>query len=203
MNYIYDILLNFNDYAYDIFEWNKEDKITHIRKIPLIKTKNTTLYNLVNNKIKFSEKFLKKIYQKAEDINHKKIDYAFLCTDGKMVVAILIEKNKVKYSQLFQAEEEEVLEFSFNLKKIDIEYQILSNNIIDYKKTRNEQYMKKFIYSQLKKIKDIDKINFLYLECFNKKSDNALNDLYYELDNNYENIYIKLYKLLKSTLIKK
>ena len=64
MNYIYDILLNFNNQAYDIFEWNKEDKITHIRKIPLIKIKYEDLYNLLNKKIKFSEDFLTKIYQK-------------------------------------------------------------------------------------------------------------------------------------------
>lgn len=31
MNYIYDIYLNFNEVAYDFFEWNKNDKITHIK----------------------------------------------------------------------------------------------------------------------------------------------------------------------------
>ena len=58
MNYIYDILLNFNNYAYDIFEWNKDDKIVHLRKIPLIKLKSNDLFNLVNKKILFDKDFL-------------------------------------------------------------------------------------------------------------------------------------------------
>lgn len=45
MNYMYDVLLNFNDFPYDIFEWNKDDKINHIRKIPLFKLKTTDLSN--------------------------------------------------------------------------------------------------------------------------------------------------------------
>ena len=52
MNYIYDILLNFNNIPYDIFEWNKDDKILHIRKIPLIKLSTFDLSNLVNKKVK-------------------------------------------------------------------------------------------------------------------------------------------------------
>ena len=36
MNYIYDILLNFNDMLYDFYDWNVKDNILHIRKIPLI-----------------------------------------------------------------------------------------------------------------------------------------------------------------------
>lgn len=203
MNYIYDILLNFNNYAYDIFEWNKDDKIVHLRKIPLIKLKSNDLFNLVNKKILFDKDFLSKIYQKAENYNKEKIDYSFLGTDGKVVLAFKIEKDKIEYSQLFLEEEEEVLDFSKNLSITQIKYKILGNRKINYLKTRNEVNMKKFIYKQLKKINDIDKLNFLYLECFNKKSKNVLNDIYNELEKNDENIYIKLYKVLKMTLIKR
>lgn len=70
-------------------------------------------------------------------------------------------------------------------------------------KTRNETYMRRFIYSQLKKIKNKDKLNFIFLECFNKKSEDVLNDLYHELENDFENIYYKLYKILKKTAIKR
>ena len=37
MNYIYDILVNFKETLYDFYEWNKNDNITHIRKIPLFR----------------------------------------------------------------------------------------------------------------------------------------------------------------------
>ena len=37
MNYIYDIYLNFNNQLYDFFDWNKSDKLIHIKSIPIIK----------------------------------------------------------------------------------------------------------------------------------------------------------------------
>ena len=203
MNYIYDILLNFNNIPYDIFEWNKDDKILHIRKIPLIKLSTFDLSNLVNKKVKIDNEFLIKIYKRTEQYNKKVLDYSFLATDGKMVIAFKIEQNKIKYSQLFLDEEMEVLDFSSNLNVSSIKYQIINDRKIDYLQTRNQQYIKKFIYNQLKKISDIDKLNFLYLECFNKKSNDTLKDIYYELDHNFENVYIKLYKVLKMTLIKR
>lgn len=203
MNYIYDILLNFNNMPYDIFEWNKDDKILHIRKIPLIKLSTFDLSNLVNKKVKIDNEFLIKIYKRTEQYNKKVLDYSFLATDGKMVIAFKIEQNKIKYSQLFLDEEMEVLDFSSNLNVSSIKYQIINDKKIDYLQTRNQQYIKKFIYDQLKKINDADKLNFLYLECFNKKSNDTLKDIYYELDHNFENVYIKLYKVLKMTLIKR
>ncbi len=203
MNYIYDILLNFNNIPYDIFEWNKDDKILHIRKIPLIKLSTIDLSNLVNKKVKIDKEFLIKIYKRTEQYNKKVLDYAFLATDGEMVIAFKIEQNKIKYSQLFLDEEMEVLDFSSNLNVSSIKYQIINDRKIDYLQTRNQQYIRKFIYNQLKRINDIDKLNFLYLECFNKKSNNTLKDIYYELDHNFENVYIKLYKVLKMTLIKR
>ena len=203
MNYIYDILLNFNNIPYDIFEWNKDDKILHIRKIPLIKLSTIDLSNLVNKKVIIDKEFLIKIYKRTEQYNKKVLDYSFLATDGKMVIAFKIEQNKIKYSQLFLDEEMEVLDFSSNLNVSSIKYQIITDKKIDYLQTRNQQYIKKFIYNQLKKINDSDKLNFLYLECFNKKSNDTLKDIYYELDHNFENVYIKLYKVLKMTLIKR
>lgn len=203
MNYIYDILLNFNNIPYDIFEWNKDDKILHIRKIPLIKLSTFDLSNLVNKKVKIDNEFLIKIYKRTEQYNKKVLNYSFLATDGKMVIAFKIEQNKIKYSQLFLDEEMEVLDFSSNLNVSSIKYQIINDRKIDYLQTRNQQYIKKFIYDQLKKINDADKLNFLYLECFNKKSNDTLKDIYYELDHNFENVYIKLYKVLKMTLIKR
>ena len=37
MTYIYDILLNFNEEYYEFYDWNKEDTIVHIKKIPIYK----------------------------------------------------------------------------------------------------------------------------------------------------------------------
>ena len=34
MNYIYDILLNLNQHAYEFFEWELNDNIVHVKKTP-------------------------------------------------------------------------------------------------------------------------------------------------------------------------
>ena len=46
MNYIYDLLLNFNENIYEFYDWNKTDNIKHIKKIPIFKIdskKNETI----------------------------------------------------------------------------------------------------------------------------------------------------------------
>ena len=36
MNYIYDILANFNEHYYDFYDWNELDNLIHIKKQFLI-----------------------------------------------------------------------------------------------------------------------------------------------------------------------
>ena len=40
MNYVYDIYLNLNNVLYDFFDWDKNDKLIHIKKIPIFKIWN-------------------------------------------------------------------------------------------------------------------------------------------------------------------
>ena len=48
MIYVYDILLNWNkEVAYDFFEWEKTDKLDHIKKIPLFKVKKGIKKNII------------------------------------------------------------------------------------------------------------------------------------------------------------
>ena len=91
MNYIYDILLNWNTILYDFYEWELNDEITHIRKIPIIKVNTTTLFDLTNFKISVSNDFLKNIYHHCEIFTSKstkQLDYAALFSDGETVLAI-------------------------------------------------------------------------------------------------------------------
>ena len=115
-----------------------------------------------------------------------------------------IAKGKyVKHRVFFLDEETEVIEFSTNLNFFEFDYQILEDKKINYLQTRNEKRIKNFIYNHLKKINDFDKLNFLYLECFNKKAINPLKEIYFELEHNFENVYVKIYKILKTTLVKR
>ncbi len=210
MNYIYDIFLNYNNFAYEIFEWDKEDQICHIRKIPFIVVSSLDLYNLINKKIIINNVFLNKIYRKTEVFNKKDtycLDYSFLATDKNEVVAFKLNKNGLikEYSKLLIEEEEEVLSYSDSLSIQVIDYKIISNKTLEHFKTRNENKIKKFIYRELKLIQnDFDKLNFLYLECFGKsKSKNPMALICQQLENNWENVYIKVYKFLKMMTVKR
>ena len=55
MVYVYDIVLNLNDELLEFFEWEDSDKIKYIKKVPLVKTDDTFIYNLINNNIKLED----------------------------------------------------------------------------------------------------------------------------------------------------
>ena len=46
MIYIYDILLNFNTSLIEFFEWEENDLIKYVKKLPIYKVSDDFLYNL-------------------------------------------------------------------------------------------------------------------------------------------------------------
>ena len=61
MLYIYDILLNWNrTRLYDFFEWEKLDRLDHIKKIPLIRVDKGIINNFIYKSIKVDSDFISK-----------------------------------------------------------------------------------------------------------------------------------------------
>lgn len=204
MNYIYDILLNFNDNFYDFYDWNVNDDICHIRKIPLLRVTDKTYLDIKNNDILIEDDILRNIENKTEMFLNKSVSiipHAFLISNGKEALALLVS-NKIKKSSLLIDEELEVLEEIEKINIVDIKYKI--KNIRDNNfNTRKQLEMKKYIIKELKKLnkeENSDKLKYIYYECFNKKIDNKnkiLEKFYYNIDNNSIEIYEKLYKFFK------
>lgn len=46
MNYIYDIVVNFQKNYYEFFEWQKEDKIKNITRLPIYKVSDSDIQAL-------------------------------------------------------------------------------------------------------------------------------------------------------------
>ena len=173
MNYIYDIYLNLNETLYDFFDWNKNDKLTHIKKIPVIKVNEQSLRLLINNKINITEELLLQIYNKTEIWNMSdKISYCALFSDNNTILAIEFNKSgkSIKKSFLFIDEELEVLEIIDKLNERYIDFNILSNekNIF---KTRKQLKEERFISQELKNMED-NKLSYIYFECFGKHEKN-------------------------------
>ena len=114
MNYIYYILVNFNDNLYDFYEWNTDDNVTHIRKIPLFRVATSTLEQIKNFNLKVDLDFLKKIENKTEKFTSRdveKIHYAALFSDLNDVIALKFNEkgNSIGISRLLIDECEDVL----------------------------------------------------------------------------------------------
>ncbi len=207
MNYIYDTYLNFNKNLYDFYEWSGNDEITHIRKIPTFKISTTCFFNLKNNIIKIDKNFLAKISYKSEEFKENKIDkikYTAMFSDGKDIIAIKFNKLGINYmkSSLLIDEEEDIINIIKNQQEINPQLKIIKAQKTPQFKTRFEKENQKFITHELNKIyknNDIEKINYICLECFGKEEKNmkkAIAKIKKEITKENDNFY-KIFKIFK------
>ena len=199
MNYIYDLYLNFNEEFYDFFEWNKSDKLVHIKSIPIYKTTEETFMNIISNDIKLEDKDISYIKNKSTTWSKIKKNFALFC-DSNNVIAIEFDDNgkSIKKSSLLINDELEIIECAHKFKIKNIEFKIL-NKSKKILKTRKQIKEETFINNELKNI-DNKKLNYIYYECFGKKEKDKkiiINKLL-NLSKNSK-AYKNLYNILKLT----
>ena len=216
MIYTYDILLNWTkeERLKEFYEWNLEDDLEHIKKMPIIRIRESLLKDLLTSKVKIDKTFLSKIKYKSESYFHNEIDvidYAVIVTTDKKSLALELdnEGNIMYKSSLLIDEEEEVLEIGEELVIMDIPYEVITKNKKVSYLTRKEEEEKKFLIKEIKKIKqnkERSKLNYLYKEFFvdNVESFNdKLTLLEKEISKDYNSFHHNLYNLLKLSTIKK
>lgn len=216
MIYTYDILLNWTkeERLKEFYEWNLEDDLEHIKKMPIIRIRESLLKDLLTSKVKIDKTFLSKIKYKSESYFHNEIDvidYAVIVTTEKKALALELdnEGNIMYKSSLLIDEEEEVLEIGEELVIMDIPYKVITKNKKVSYLTRKEEEEKKFLIKEIKKIKqnkERSKLNYLYKEFFvdNVESFNdKLTLLEKEISKDYNSFHHNLYNLLKLSTIKR
>ena len=106
MNYIYDIVLNFQDNYYQFFEWNRKDKIKNVSKISVYRVDDQDLIDLSYNQITLDTPFL------TELIEHNKKYKKLMCliSNTNQTIGLLFSKEGqlLKRSSLLFEEESEV-----------------------------------------------------------------------------------------------
>lgn len=214
MNYIYDILLNFNRQLYDFFEWDINDNIVHIRKIPLYKINTKSLLKIRDNRIRFEQEFLEKVKNKTEVFTNKDVEfleYSFLLTDGSSVLALKCNQNgeSIGKSMLLVDEDMEVLDVSKKIKETEILFEVMLEERYIPLKTRKEQRMEKYVRDELHKSgkqKANEKLEYLYFECFGKSEhsiDTILNHFYLQMKKGNYSLIQKLYDFFKLISVQK
>ena len=196
MNYIYDIVLNFQDNYYQFFEWNRTDKIKNISKIIVYRVSDKDLKDLTYNKIIIDIELLKKL--KEENKKHKKI--MCLVSNTKQSIGLLFSEEGIllKRSSLLFEEENEVNQFSKELPITKITYQENKKNL-PHNKLRIEHEKKDTLVNFIKKTNDITTLKYLYYEYFSEECNDEQNiktTLLNILEQEWNNKKTNLYKVI-------
>ena len=206
MKNIYDILVNFKKIPYEFYEWNKEDDVKHVKKMPSIKVSDSTLYDIFYNDAVVSKNFLDQIKDKTEIFfgrTVKKVKYACVIYNDDVALSILLNDNGeiIGKSKLLFDEEEDVLKEDVPVKEID--YNVIKKSKKISGLTRREAKIVLLLSKYLDKIhesKKNDEIKYMYFECFNKvEEDNE--KAYKNLKNEVLKANLNVIETLK-TLIK-
>lgn len=206
MKNIYDILVNFKKIPYEFYEWNKEDDVKHVKKMPSIKVSDSVLYDIFYNDAVVSKNFLDQIKDKTEIFfgrTVKKVKYACVIYNDDVALSILLNDNGeiIGKSKLLFDEEDDVLKEDVPLKEID--YNVIKKVKKISGLTRREAKIVLLLSKYLDKIyesKKNDEIKYMYFECFNKvEEDNE--KAYKNLKNEVLKANLNVIETLK-TLIK-
>lgn len=166
MNYIYDIVLNFQKNYYQFFEWNRTDKIKNISKIIVYHISDKDLINLTYNGIIIDDPLLTAL--KEENKRYKKI--MCLVSNTKQTIGLLFASDGtlLKRSSLLFEEETEVNNFAKELPLTSITYKKnkkhLPNNSL-----RIEAEKKDVLVKYINQTNDIIALKYLYYEYFGEE----------------------------------
>jgi len=210
MIFIYDLVFNWSEKRrYEFFEWNDDDEIEYIKKIPVFKIDNFD--SLLNNTICVNKEFLNKIYNQAEVYGSRKaekIEYAGLFCNSDLSKAIAIEFNdmgtSIYKSNIYFLDMEDVLDVASHCQEFHLNYQVLYlGNNSDCYLTREEIIKKNFLINEINSAyrdNNVEKLKYIYYEIFGKEeaNNNILRDsLVKSLENEFNSNHEKLYNLIK------
>lgn len=188
MVYIYDIVLNFNDELLEFFEWEDNDDIKYIKRLPLIRVEDSLIKDVLENDILFDDLLLDQIEGKTIYYDSKNENYPVVVLSNQDIsIAVLINNNGYKYSRLLLDEEYEVLNIVSKLSTTKVDYSIIGKKSINNNLTREERKIRGILLKEIDYLYNsnkLDKLNYYYYEYFN------------EINNNKEEVY----KRLKETL---
>ena len=205
MNYIYDIVLNFNKEVYSFYDWNKEDNIEFYIKIPIFRIENELIKTLLLSDFTVDKRFLSLIYNKTTKYSNKKtktVKYSVLFSSDDICFGVQFDDSgkSIKKSLLGIDEETEVIDYSKSIK-----YNLIDFKIDEEKKQKNKYLTRKeindksFIINELKEIyknKEESKLNYIFFEVYNERITNLQKE-YSKLINLVENDSNKLDNLSK------
>lgn len=202
MNFIYDIVLNFNKDFYNFFEWSKKDNIINIKKIPLFVVDNDTFKIMKYDSVTVSKNFIDSIKDKTYTYSRQKVGPCCLVSNSKEVIGLLFGDSGVllKRSSLLLDEEEEVIEEIYSDEIFNIEIIKTKKNKVENNVNRIQKEKKEFLLKYINKETDYINLKYLYYDYFEKDEDN-INvikvSLIHEIKNNWNKKFDSFYETVR------
>lgn len=203
MNYFYDLFLNFNEENIYFYEWDEFDNIEHFKRIPVFQVNNKTLNEFINNKISVDLDFIMMIKNKSKDKEDIIGNFALFC-DKNNGIAIEFDDNGIEIARSFLLviDELNLLDIVYTIELRPLNYKLIKK-VEHKKKLRKEEKIKLLIKTEINtllKKENYEKLNYLYIEWFNKKPDNKeemIREFYKALDKEINGSELKVYDLIK------
>lgn len=182
MDYIYDIVLNFQDEYYDFYEWQPTDKIINVKRVPIYKISNKDYLCIKNNEVTIDKS------------NLPKQNKIILLTSGIEILAILMDSSGkvIKKSGLLFEESDDILQDKDEIRELNIKYEInkRNNNIIMSRISKEKSKFLNNYFKNINKTKDEYLLKYIYY------------DIYQEEEKDLDIIFNKLIDLSKKDISK-
>ena len=175
MDYYYDLYVNFLENYCMFYEWDEDDNLEYVKKIPLVHVDAKTYLNFRSKIVKVDASFLKTILNKTKLKDNTILKYAALVSDGKNSMALEFndEGETISKSSLILDDEININEFMYNISVTKIDYEVIKKDKI-IKETRQETKIKKILKLEILNMyqnKEYSKLKYIYLEWFDKLID--------------------------------
>lgn len=196
MQYYYDVLGNFSEYILKFYEWESDDDIVNIKKIPFIKISKEDMRVLLSYSVILE---MESIVRNSKD----KTNYLLFSTGCDALMVELNQEGKIiYYSSLLIEDELEVNELAHNMNTIKLKFKVLDKikSLSDY---RQGEKAKNLIVHELKKIRDNDNKDeclYYYYEWFHVSTDDydkAIKKMFLEIKKPFNKDMERIEKLIR------
>ena len=170
MNFYYDIVGNMNEESYEFYEWEEEDHLVSIKKVPFVRVSDQDMHSFLQYKIVFDLDFLKPYFGKTllRKSKAKENYILFSSTTQSLLVEFNMNGEEIRRSRLLIEDENNCNEIASSLLKSTVSYQLLSKIHLanDFRQALEEKHV---IQEELKNILEnhnVSKCTYLYYEWF-------------------------------------
>jgi len=170
MHYYFDVLVNLDETLWEFYEWEQNDNLVPIKKVPLIRVKEKDIENFMKYQVTFDETWLEKYIDKTTLKNQKEKITCLLFSSTKN--NILLELNKkgevIGKSKLLIEDDNNCNEMSFTEKETNISYEIGPKIKVEkeFRQAKKEKKLIEIELETIKKTNNIKKCSYLYYEWF-------------------------------------